>query len=147
MVEIGPSSKKDMLRNILSDISRKTIHYNNKWATCKKIDDVSETIVIALSTLCMSSIFVLLSSFDDQNDDFRIISAITSSSVAVMSSMKRAIDLRGKYEHFKTIWNQYSDLKRDISLMLIRNHLSNKQLEELIESVNIRLSLIEDNLI
>lgn len=108
----------------------------------KKIDDTTEAILISCGAISISNLFVSVATI---NPITLIIGSVFASINAVGSAVKRVVDVKSKFESCKTTVNQLSDLERETRAVLARNHLEKKDLESILDDMNVRISLIEDS--
>lgn len=131
-----------MILNLLDEVQVKKKAYRKKMIKFKQIDDSSEAILIGCGAISVSSLFVTVATI---NPITLIIGSVFASVNAVGSAIKRVLDVKAKYESFKTTYNQLGDLDRETRAVLVRNHLEKKDLQNILDDVIHRLSLIEDS--
>lgn len=136
------SNTKEMIINLLDEVQMKKKLYRKKMVKFKKMDDTSEAILIGCGAISVSSLFVTVATI---NPITLIIGSVFASVNAVGSAVKRVIDVKAKYESCKTTYNQLGDLDRETRAVLVRNHLEKKDLQNILDDVIHRLSLIEDS--
>jgi hypothetical protein len=136
------SNSKDLILSLLDEVNITKMIYKNKMTKMKKYDDIAEAILIGAGAIAMSSLFITLGSI---NPVTLIVGSVFTSVSPVGQAVKKVIDIKGKYESFKTTHNQYSDLEREVRAILVRNHLDSNDLKALLDDINHRLSLIEDS--
>ena len=141
---LSKNSKKDLIYKTLSDISIKKVAYFKKMAYLKKLDDGLEAIISGCGAVAVSSLIATISSV---NPVTLIVGAVFTSISTVSGAMKRVYGVQAKYESCKTTFNQLSDLERESRAVLVRNHLDSSDLQNLLDDINNRLSLIEDSAI
>ena len=133
---------KEMIINLLDEVQGKKKAYRKKMITYKKIDDVSEGVLIGCGAISISSLFVTVATI---NPITLIIGSVFASINGVGSAVKRVMDFKAKYESCKATYNQLGDLDRETRAVLVRNHLEKKDLQNILDDVIHRLSLIEDS--
>ena len=74
-----------------------------------------------------------------------IVGSVFATVNTVGSAVKRVVDIKAKFESCKTTVNQLSDLERETRAVLARNHFEKKDLESILDDMNMRISLIEDS--
>ena len=68
----------------------------------------------------------------------------TTSVSATLSALSQALGVEQKTESHNSTYLALSDLTRDFSARLLRNHLTSDDLDTLLGELNARISLIED---
>ena len=134
--------KRRLVDSALATISRRKKAYEKKMIRFKRIDDICEAVVISSSTIAASTLFTTIALL---NPAPLIVGASLTSISALVSAVKRAVNITHKYESSKTTYTQYSELERDIRTTLVRNHLDSQALQILLQDTNNRLALIEDS--
>jgi hypothetical protein len=136
------SNTKELILKLLDEVQIKKQIYRRKMIQLKKIDDITEAVLIACGGISMSNLLVTVAII---NPVTLIIGSVFASINAVGSAVKRVVDVKAKFESTKTTVNQLSDLERETRAVLTRNHLEKKDLQNLLDDMNNRLSLIEDS--
>lgn len=136
------SNTKELIMKLLDEVQIKKQIYRKKMIQLKKIDDITEAVLIACGGISMSNLLVTVAVI---NPVTLIIGSVFASINAVGSAVKRVVDVKAKFESTKTTVNQLSDLERETRAVLTRNHLEKKDLQNLLDDMNNRLSLIEDS--
>ena len=136
------SNTKEFILKLLDEVQIKKQIYRRKMIQLKKIDDITEAVLIACGGISMSNLLVTVAII---NPVTLIIGSVFASINAVGSAVKRVVDVKAKFESTKTTVNQLSDLERETRAVLTRNHLEEKDLQNLLDDMNNRLSLIEDS--
>jgi hypothetical protein len=136
------SNTKELIMKLLDEVQIKKQIYRRKMIQLKKIDDITEAVLIACGGISMSNLLVTVAII---NPVTLIIGSVFASINAVGSAVKRVVDVKAKFESTKTTVNQLSDLERETRAVLTRNHLEKKDLQNLLDDMNNRLSLIEDS--
>ena len=136
------SNTKELILKLLDEVQIKKQIYRKKMIQLKKIDDITEAVLIACGGISMSNLLVTVAII---NPVTLIIGSVFASINAVGSAVKRVVDVKAKFESTKTTVNQLSDLERETRAVLTRNHLEEKDLQNLLDDMNNRLSLIEDS--
>ena len=102
-----------------------------------------------LKTVCHGanaiSVSSLITSVATLNPIGGIIGLIFGSCSAVGSAVNDSLSNLDKYLTTRTTWQQYSNLEREIRSVLLKNHLSSEDLDDLIEDTNHKISLIQDS--
>ena len=139
---MNTSNTKDLILKLLDEVQMKKAIYRKKMVRLKNLDDASEAILMACGAISVSNLFVTVATI---NPVTLIIGSVFASVNAVGSAIKRVVDVKAKFESCKTTVNQLSDLDRETRAVLVRNHLEKKDLQNILDDVNHRLSLIEDS--
>ena len=139
---MNTSNTKDLIFKLLDEVQFKKNIYRKKMVKLKNLDDTSEAILMACGAISVSNLFVSVATI---NPVTLIIGSVFASVNAVGSAIKRVVDVKAKFESCKTTVNQLSDLDRETRAVLVRNHLEKKDLQNILDDVNHRLSLIEDS--
>lgn len=134
-------NKRELIYKILGEVSLKKKAYFKKMAKLKRLDDSLEVVITGCGAVAVSSLIATIATI---NPVTLIIGAVFSSVSTVGGAMKRVYNTQGKYESCKTTFNQLSDLERESRAVLVRNHLESNDLQNLLDDINNRLSLIED---
>ena len=134
-------NKRELIYKILGEVSLKKKAYFKKMAKLKRLDDSLEVVITGCGAVAVSSLIATIATI---NPVTLIIGAVFSSVSTVGGAMKRVYNTQGKYESCKTTCNQLSDLERESRAVLVRNHLESNDLQNLLDDINNRLSLIED---
>ena len=138
---MNTSNTKDLILKLLDEVQFKKNIYRKKMVKLKNLDDTSEAILMACGAISVSNLFVTVATI---NPVTLIIGSVFASVNAVGSAIKRVVDVKAKFESCKTTVNQMSELDRETRAVLARNHLEKKDLQNILDDVNHRLSLIED---
>ena len=133
---------KDIILALLDEVQHRKNIFRRKMVQLKKVDDTSEAILMSCGAISISNLFVSVATI---NPITLIIGSVFASVNTIGSAVKRVIDIKAKYESCKTTVNQLSDLERETRAVLARNHLEKKDLEDILDDMNIRISLIEDS--
>jgi hypothetical protein len=129
------SDKKPLLRNILDECVVKSKMHQQKHKKLKRIDDVIDVVISSASA---SAICLLLSGVG-------LPFAIGLQGLAfVLSAVSKSCNWKTRYLGHNQTSRNYNDLSREIATTLARNHMSNDDVIEYLETVNHRISLIED---
>ena len=139
---MNTSNTKDLIFKLLDEVQMKKAIYRKKMIRLKNLDDASEAILMACGAISVSNLFVTVATI---NPVTLIIGSVFASVNAVGSAIKRVVDVKAKFESCKTTVNQLSELDRETRAVLARNHLEKKDLQNILDDVNHRLSLIEDS--
>jgi len=133
--------KKKLIGKILEGINRKKHLHRQRAMKYKNLDHIFEGILVAFSTVTLSSIVL---QYMDASPYIMLVSAIFSSLNMVGSTVKKTIGLSNRWAESKGIHTALNDLSREVTIMLAKNHLSSEDLDNMLNDVHHRLSLIED---
>lgn len=135
------SNSKDLILRLLDEISIKKQIYRKKMVQLKKIDNITEAVLVGCGAISVSSLFVTVATI---NPVTLIVGSVFASINTIGSVVKQTIDVKAKFESAKTTVNQLSDLDRETRSVLSRNNLEKKDLQHILDDMIHRLSLIED---
>ena len=133
---------KDIILALLDEVQQRKNVFRKKMVQLKKIDDTTEAILMSCGAISISNLFVSVATV---NPVTLIVGSVFATVNTVGSAVKRVVDIKAKYESCKTTVNQLSDLERETRAVLSRNHLEKKDLESILDDMNMRISLIEDS--
>lgn len=120
--------------------SRKHKHYHAA-AWYKSVNTSFTAGINVLNTLSITSLVISLSTLPA----IVVLSLSCSSISALLSAISSVCTWHEKELRHFTSFNQYSDLARDISLVITRNNLTKEKIQHLMSNFNDRISLIEDS--
>jgi hypothetical protein len=133
---------KDVIMALLDEVQQRKNIFRKKMVQLKKIDDTTEAILMSCGAISISNLFVSVATV---NPVTLIVGSVFATVNTVGSAVKRVVDIQSKFESCKTTVNQLSDLERETRAVLSRNHLEKKDLESILDDMNMRISLIEDS--
>jgi hypothetical protein len=133
---------KDVILALLDEVQQRKNIFRKKMVQLKKIDDTTEAILMSCGAISISNLFVTMATV---NPVTLIVGSVFATVNTVGSAVKRVVDIKAKFESCKTTVNQLSDLERETRAVLSRNHLEKKDLESILDDMNMRISLIEDS--
>ena len=133
---------KDVILALLDEVQQRKNVFRKKMVQLKKIDDATEAILMSCGAISISNLFVSVATV---NPVTLIVGSVFATVNTVGSAVKRVVDIQSKFESCKTTVNQLSDLERETRAVLSRNHLEKKDLESILDDMNMRISLIEDS--
>jgi len=83
------------------------------------------------------------------NPHFLIVGTVLTTISTITKAVKSVYKLNDTIESFKTTFQQYSDLERDLRTILYKNHLTNEEIIHILDDFNnrIHVSLIQDTAI
>ena len=138
------TQKKRVLDEVLKDISKDKTKYMKLWKKFKKRDNLLKASVHTCNALSISS---LVSSFASLNPIGVILGLTFGTCSSVGSTLNDSCSFNEKHYSCKLTAGQLANLEREIKAILIKNHLTTSQIDDLIRDTNNRLSLIYDGLI
>ena len=141
-METNKHAKVQMIRTILSDISRAKYGHYRRFCKLKRINTIIKTVVHGLNT---TSVCSLVLSFTPVSPVCTIIALSATTGSAITSAVSSAWELEHKIHSHQTSYLQYVDIYRDVSARLFRNGLTSTDLDTMLSELNARLGLIEDN--
>ena len=133
---------QDIILALLDEVQQRKTVFRKKMVQLKKIDDTTEAILMSCGAISISNLFVTMATI---NPVTLIVGSVFATVNTVGSAVKRVVDIKAKFESCKTTVNQLSDLERETRAVLARNHLEKKDLESILDDMNMRISLIEDS--
>lgn len=133
---------KDVILALLDEVQQRKNIFRQKMVQLKKIDDATEAILMSCGAISISNLFVTMATI---NPVTLIVGSVFATVNTIGSAVKRVVDIKAKFESCKTTVNQLSDLERETRAVLARNHLEKKDLESILDDMNMRISLIEDS--
>lgn len=133
--------KMDMIKDILKDTEMKKKKHYKKYTKFKKINTLSKS---CINTLNAVSVCSMILTFTPVSPAVMIVALSATTCSGVGSAVLSSFDLEHKIHSHNTSYLQYTDIYRDISARIRRNHLSSEDLDILLTEINSRLGLIED---
>ena len=140
-ISVRVQYKKKLIGRILDGVNRKKNLHKQRAMKYKNLDNIFEGILIALSTITLSTVVL---QYMDESPLIMLTSAICSSLNMVGSTVKKTIGLSNRWAESKGIYTTLNDLSREITIMLAKNHLTSDDLDNMLNDFHHRLSLIED---
>lgn len=134
--------KKKIINDFINDIEIKKSFHFNKYKRYRNIDNSSKIAISLLNGVSITSIIIAMG---PQLPLIMIITLCSTSIAGLISIIRQASNISYKLNTHHITLQQYTDLLRDIRLKIIRNHLESHDYDTMIENINIRLSIIEDN--
>lgn len=136
-------NKLKCLNKLLEKISSKKKRYHNKMIMYRKIDEYSEIVIIFLGS-GSTALSLLMLSFT--NPMFLVGSVICSTSAFLLGSLKKGMNIRNKYESFKTTYDELHRLEREYTIQMSKD-INESSLSDILEHLNSQLSIIEGSAI
>jgi len=135
------NAKKKLIYKILESVNRKKQAHKKRSMKFKHIDNILEGCLIACSTVTLSSIVL---QYMDASPTVMLVSAIFSSLSMVGGTVKKTMGISNRWAESKGIYTALNDLSREILILMAKNHLSSEDLDNILNDIHHRLSLIED---
>ena len=129
-----------ILRRMQKECLQKADIYKKRYKTMKTWDDAIDFV-----NACLSGISIALIVAGFSNPTCLLASAIVSAAEFVISRGQDKYNLKSRYTRHNLTLKQYSDLAREISTVLSKNHMDSADYQDYIEDVNAKISLIEDS--
>ena len=131
--------KKVLIKSIIENAKTKKKRHRASVTRYRRIGTVIKALVNVLNALSVSSLIA------DSPDNFMKYVALGTTSIsATISAFSQALGLEAKTESHNSTYLALSDLTRDFSARLLRNHLTSEDLDTLLGELNGKISLIED---
>jgi hypothetical protein len=133
--------KLSLLHELLLETNSKKNEHYSKFCVLKSLNTKMRIAVNLFNSISVCSIVI------NFNPDFvvQIVSLISTTISTLISVGVQGYELSSKISHHQTSYLQYTDLHRDFTARLYRNHLQSKDLDGLLTELNSRLGLIEDS--
>ena len=131
-----------LIKNQLSDIKILKEKHQKKSDKCKKISDTLDVIIIATGSVSTSLMIIGLS---HMNPIFIGVGTALGFISTFVSVVNKTLDYSGKSLIYKSTANSLSDIYRDTNITLGKNGLSTDDKAHMLNDINHRLSIIEDN--
>jgi uncharacterized protein YfcZ (UPF0381/DUF406 family) len=136
------TNKTKLIDDLLNQITLQKSEYYKKMCKYKKIDDLSEAIIIGTGAISTSTITIGLSIVEPIT---LIVGAVCSGISCVLYTIKHIIDIREQTESYKTTYNQLSNLEREVRTIMVQTHTHSSEYMKILNDINIKLSLIQDS--
>ena len=127
------------LKEIKQKCFNRARYHSVKHKKLKKIDDI---IGVVSSTLNASSIALVIVGFS--NPIFLVISAVCSGLDFILCRIMDKYDLKSKHLQHQNTNREYSDLVREISIVLLKNNMTSDEYTRYLEEVSDKISMIEN---
>jgi hypothetical protein len=131
--------KKELIKSIIENAKTKKKLHRASVTKYRRIGTIIKALVNVLNALSVSSLIA-----DSPNSGMKYVALGTTSISATISAFVQALGLDSKTESHNSTYLALSDLTRDFSARLLRNHLSSEDLDTLLGELNGKISLIED---
>jgi hypothetical protein len=146
---IEPIEKQDRIqikKNEVFKMLKEIVNEKNKnkklFIKYRRRNNFLKTVCHGANAISVSS---LITSVATVNPIGVIIGLIFGSCSSVGSAVNDSLSNLDKYLTTRTTFQQYSNLEREIRSVLLKNHLSSEDLDDLIEDTNHKISLIQDS--
>lgn len=140
--KIKKSAKLDRIDILLHDVKYKSKQHYKQYKKLRRFSNVLKIASNVLNTISVSSLVLMLSPISPV---FIGVALVSTSISGVLSMILLSSNCDNKSSHHNTSSQQYRDLHRNIKQIILKNHLSNADLDALIIEINTSLSLIEDS--
>lgn len=137
---VGVETKIKMLKCILKDCLTLSNLYRKRYLYLKKVDD---RIDFFNATSSGTAIILIVIGFT--NPVCLLASAILSGINFVVSRGQDKLNFKSKYTQHLTTFQQYTDLAREIQVVMTKNNLTSDQYQDYIDELTSKRSLIEDS--
>jgi hypothetical protein len=131
-----------LIKNQLSDIKILKEKHQTKSDKCKKISDFLDVVIIATGSVSTSLMIIGLS---HMNPIFIGVGTALGFVSTFVSVVNKTLDYNGKALIYKSTANSLSDIYRDTNITLGKNGLSTDDKAHMLNDINHRLSIIENN--
>lgn len=133
--------KKEVLK-ILTDIVKEKNNNKKLFIKYRRRNNFFKTMAHTSNAISVSS---LITSVATINPIGVIVGLVFGSCSSIGSAINDSLSNLDKYLVTRTTWTQYSNLEREIRSVLLKNHLSSDDLDDLITDTNHKISLIQDS--
>jgi hypothetical protein len=140
MPENNYKIKMNIISKLLKDIANRRNKHYKKYVKLNKISNVSSAIINCLNGVSICS---LILTFSPALPVVGIIALASSSISGILTAGFTSYDLNRKISDHQTAYLEYSDLYREMEAKIKKNNLSSEDLDQLLEEINDKLSLIE----
>jgi anaerobic glycerol-3-phosphate dehydrogenase len=132
--------KKQLINDILETAKSKKKRHRTLVTRYRRFSTVAKALVNVLNAVSVSSLIA----DSPENPTMKYIALGTTSVSTIVSAFSQALGLEQKTESHNSTYLALSDLYRDFTARLLRNHLSSEDLDTLLGELNGKVSLIED---
>lgn len=134
--------KKNEVFKMLNEIVNEKNKNKKLFIKYRRRNNFFKTMAHTSNAISVSS---LITSVATVNPIGVIIGLIFGSCSSVGSAVNDSLSNLDKYLTTRTTFQQYSNLEREIRSVLLKNHLTSEDLDDLIEDTNHKISLIQDS--
>jgi len=133
--------KKEVLK-ILKEIVDEKNKNKKLFIKYRRRNNFFKTMAHTSNAISVSS---LITSVATINPIGVLIGLIFGSCSSIGSAVNDSLSNLDKYLTTRTSWQQYSNLERELRAVLLKNHLTSDDLDDLLEDTNHKISLIQDS--
>lgn len=134
--------KKDMINDLLNKIDTRSKKHNKRYKKLRLYKRFGKITTNVLSAVSVSSIVL---TFSPALPIFSIVAIVSISASGIIQAFLTASDIDHRLNADHTSYLQYRGLYRSINNRILRNHLTSKDYDEILDDVNAQVSLIEDS--
>lgn len=134
--------KKRLVGNLMKLIHDKRLKYKHIATYYKNVDDITDGLVSFCATATVTGVVIM---YSNSEPVVKLVSGIFSGASLVITAIKKGINIRDKWSDSKLIYTQLSDLARETTIVLAKNHLSSHDLDNILTDLHHRLSLVEES--
>lgn len=134
--------KKQMIEILIKEICKRRDKHRKVFLKLKKINSFAKVLMNVSSAISVSSLVISLTPLSPV---FLIVSLVSTSIGSVTLAIVTGYQLSQKLENHARSHLLYSDLIRDYSAKLRRNHLTSVEYDDILDELNNRINLIESS--
>lgn len=131
--------KKNALKNILNNIIEKKKYNFQNYKKFKKINSLCKITFTCLNGLTIAALIAGLAI-----PPILIGCGISSGLAFILNSCYEAANINDKMNKYDITTRQYDEIIREVNIILIYNNLKPEQIDEIIENINQKISMIAD---
>lgn len=131
--------KRRLILDIVTNARCKKKEHRKRVGCYRRVGTCIKALVNVLNAMSVSSLIM-----EGSTNEMKWVALGTTSISATLSALSQALGLEQKTESHNSTYLALSDLTRDFSARLLRNHLTSDDLDTLLGELNARISLIED---
>ena len=141
---MSEKKRRHLMKMLSKSIKLKKI-YLRKTNYYRKLNSVSEVIIIGSNTIATTTLIMSLSIVAVA--PLLILSLSFSGMATLGTALKRASNVQTKYEKHKSTYLAYSEIERELRVKITNTGVTDEQYDIFFIDLNNRLNLIEDNAI
>lgn len=134
--------KRKLVNKLLSHIEKKKAVHKKIAFKYKRLDDFTAAIIVTFSAATLSS---LILDYISQDPSMKLVSTVLGSISTVGSAVKQASKITDRWANSRTTYTQLSDLSREVTIQLGKDHLTSSEIDVMLTDLHHRLSLIESH--
>lgn len=134
--------KRKLLSNVLAKIITRKKNHLKKTNQLRRRNNATEVVIAGSGALATTTLILSMSGV---GAPLLIASTVFSTIATVGTAMKRASNVKSKYESHKSSYLAYSGLEREVKFMMTHPEWTDNQYDTFFTDLNNRLDLIEDN--